>query len=102
MDKLRQASPEQLAGETFVFEDKRIPEMLFRYRARNYPETLSPAERAQWEEFRFQYLTDPEAGASITLEEYQATIARLGESAEPGQRAILDDLLAYGDALLAE
>ena len=102
MEKLRRASPEQLAAETFVFEDQRVPEMLFRYRARNYPESLSAAEHAQWEEFRFQYLTDPEAGASITLEEYQASIARLAESVQPGQRAILDDLLEYGDGLLAE
>ena len=40
MTKIRGISPEQLAKSEFRFTDSRLPEMLFRYRARNYPETL--------------------------------------------------------------
>ena len=101
MDRVRAASPEQLASESFVFEDARGPEMLFRYRARNFPGSLSDEERAQWEEHRFLYLTDPAAGASITLEQYQDTVERLSRSATPEQQAVLDQLLEYGDSLLA-
>jgi exodeoxyribonuclease-1 len=101
MDRVRAASPEQLAGESFVFEDGRCQEMLFRYRARNFPESLSDSERAQWEEQRFQYLTDAAAGGPITLEAYQDTIERLSSSATPEQQAVLDRLLEYGDGLLA-
>ncbi|GIR14560.1 MAG: hypothetical protein CM15mP25_3150 [Gammaproteobacteria bacterium] len=34
----------------FSFADQRLPEMLFRYRARNFPDTLSDEEAAQWRE----------------------------------------------------
>ncbi|MEP5766296.1 MAG: exodeoxyribonuclease I [Halieaceae bacterium] len=103
MDKIRAASPQQLANESFVFEDSRVPEMLFRYRARNFPDSLSAEETAQWEEQRFQYLTDPEAGAGITLEEYQDSIQRLSADASlaPDKQQLLAQLLEYGDALLA-
>jgi exodeoxyribonuclease-1 len=102
MDKVRAATPEALRDESFVFEDARLPEMLFRYRARNFPESLTPEESAQWEEFRFQYLTDPEAGASITMDEYHARIEALQADASlgPEQQQLLQQLLEYGDELL--
>jgi len=40
----------ELGTQTWSFDDKRLPEMLFRYRARNYPETLNEDELAQWME----------------------------------------------------
>ncbi len=103
MEQVRSASPQELAITSFPFEDGRLAEMLFRYRARNYPESLSPEEQAQWEEFRFQYLTDPDAGAGITLEDFQADIElRLADQQlEANARRLLEDLLEYGDSLLA-
>jgi exodeoxyribonuclease-1 len=103
MDRIRSSTPAQLGQHTFVFEDARLPEMLFRYRARNYPDSLSEPERAQWEEFRFQYLTDPEAGASLSMDEYHAIIdAQLAAGDLPEEkRMILQQLLAYGDELLS-
>jgi exodeoxyribonuclease-1 len=101
MDRVHAATPESLATESFVFEDPRLPEMLFRYRARNFPDSLNDAERAQWEEQRFQYLTDPEAGASITLDDFHTEIEQLSQTAPPEDQAVLDALLEYGDSLLA-
>jgi hypothetical protein len=103
MDRIRAASPQALRDESFVFDDARLPEMLFRYRARNFPDSLTPEESAQWEEFRFAYLTDPEAGASITMDAYHATIEALqaDDSLAPEQQALLQQLLDYGDELLA-
>lgn len=101
MDRVHAATPEALAAESFVFEDARLPEMLFRYRARNFPDSLNDAERAQWEEQRYQYLTDPEAGASITLDEFHTEIEQLSQTATPEHQAVLDALLEYGDSLLA-
>ncbi|MGB5397523.1 MAG: exodeoxyribonuclease I, partial [Gammaproteobacteria bacterium] len=42
MDTIRNSRAEDLASLNLSFDDKRLPEMLFRYRARNYPHTLSP------------------------------------------------------------
>lgn len=103
MERVRSATPEQLREESFVFEDARAPEMLFRYRARNYPESLDAEERARWEEYRYRYLTDPDAGAGITLERYRREIERLlaGEDLGEAERALLEELLEYGDGLLS-
>lgn len=103
MDVVRASSAEELAGGSFVFEDPRLPEMLFRYRARNFPDSLSPGERAQWEEYRFARLTEPDAGASLCMEAFQAEVESLLAAPDlaAAQRRILEDLLAYADLLLA-
>jgi exodeoxyribonuclease-1 len=102
MDRVRASSPEALAQESFSFEDARLPEMLFRYRARNHPQSLSSEELALWEEFRFQRLTDPAAGAGICMEEYQQEIERQLASGElsADQTRLMQQLLEYGDSLL--
>ena len=41
-----------LARATFRFAISRYPELLFRYRARNFPASLSPPEATRWDEFR--------------------------------------------------
>ncbi len=41
--------PAELARAPGGFEDARVDEMLFRYKARNLPQALSPAERAAWD-----------------------------------------------------
>jgi exodeoxyribonuclease-1 len=103
MDKIRACTPEQLAEQTFAFEDGRLGEMLFRYRARNYPDSLNEEEFEQWQEYRYQRLTDPEGGGSLVMEQYFALIEeKLQDDSLPqAKRQLLHELLAYGDELLA-
>ncbi len=103
MEQLREQTPEELAAGSFVFEDSRLPEMLFRYRARNYPNSLAPEELAAWEEFRYHRLTEPLSGAGYCMEEFQAEIEELMASADlsGAQQALLEQLLDYADTLLA-
>lgn len=70
MAKIRAMPPEQLAKAAFEFIDARLPAMLFRYRARNYPETLTHEEMRQWHEFCGNRLTGRLAGAGILLDDY--------------------------------
>ena len=77
MAKIRVSSPEQLAKSKFSFTDPRLPEMLFRYRARNYPETLNVDEQLRWNEFCKNRLTGRQAGASITFDAYFARLEEL-------------------------
>jgi exodeoxyribonuclease-1 len=102
MEQVRSTAPTELGTQTFSFDDARLPEMLFRYRARNYPDTLSPDEQAQWEEFRFQRLTEPGAGSSIVLEEFHELIEQLlqDETLPADKAALLQQLQVYGDTLL--
>lgn len=60
MDIIRATAPEHLAALELQFDDTRLPEMLFRYRARNYPLTLSYDENLRWREFCQGRLSDPD------------------------------------------
>ncbi|MDD1618854.1 MAG: exodeoxyribonuclease I [Methylococcaceae bacterium] len=77
MAKIRVMPPEQLAKSESSFSDSRLPEMLFRYRARNYPETLSADEQLRWKEFCMNRLTGRQAGAGITLDAYFSRLHEL-------------------------
>ncbi len=102
MARLHTLSPEALAAEQPRFQDPRLPILLFRMRARSWPETLSAAEREDWDAWRFERLTDPEAGASITIDAFDARIGELRAeaAADPGRGHLLDDLAAWGEQVM--
>jgi exodeoxyribonuclease-1 len=103
MAQVRSSSPEELRDNTFYFEDTRLAEMLFRYRARNYPEYLTEDERLQWQEYRYQRLTDPEGGGSIVLEDFLEKVQGMLDNSDVSERDqhLLEKLLDYSDHLLA-
>lgn len=71
MQEVREASPAELRDRRFVFSDARLPELLFRYRARNWPEILSSDERLQWREHcRINW----ETSDHLTLEGFQSAL----------------------------
>jgi exodeoxyribonuclease-1 len=102
MQQIREAPIEQLGQLDLPFEDRRLSEMLFRYRARNYPQTLTTEECLRWEEFRHQRLLDPHAGASITDEVFLARIKELrdGGRLTAEEKNILDELEKYRARLM--
>lgn len=103
LDWLLSRSPETLGEDagTLRFEDERLPEMLFRYRARNYPATLEGEERERWEQFRSQRLMQPKKGWR-SLETFGHELQRL--AANPDLTAekmqVLEDLHLYGESLI--
>ena len=48
MNRIGRTPARQLASLRPSFQDPRLDELFFRYRARNWPETLDPAEQARW------------------------------------------------------
>ncbi|MBD8873802.1 exodeoxyribonuclease I [Rhodanobacter sp. DHB23] len=100
---VRATPPEQLATRSFPFRDPRYAELLFRYRARNWPETLSADERERWEAFRRQRITRPTPLTTLTLDDYFATLAALrADPARQDKLPLLDQLQAWGETLAAE
>lgn len=97
---IRSAAPDELGSFSEKLQDERLKALLFRYRARHYPESLSASEQEHWQAWRYQRLTDYEAGASITLEDYFERISALME-ARPDKQSLLDELYDFGDTLLA-
>jgi exodeoxyribonuclease I len=94
MTKIRLAAPETLATKAFKFADSRLPEMLFRYRARNFPKTLSLSETLQWQNFCSARLTGDLPGTSMTFKEYFARLQALTEAGNV-DRDILAALHSY-------
>ncbi len=98
LQEVRATPPEQLGERHFPFTDPRYPELLFRYRARNWPDTLDGTESARWEAFRRQRIETATALTGLTLEDYLQTIARLraDPSLPDARRPLLDALEAWG------
>ncbi len=102
MYQVRRSTPEELASSSLKFLDKRLQEMLFRYRARNFPESLSVEEMACWRQFCYSRLTDPAQGAGLVWEEFQQRIQQLlATDLSEVQKSLMIELLAYGQSLLA-
>jgi exodeoxyribonuclease I len=58
LEIIRHTQPHNLAALDLQFDDARIKEMLFRYRGRNYPQTLNHQESLRWREFCQARLAD--------------------------------------------
>lgn len=101
--EVRGTPPDSLGQRDFAFQDPRLPELLFRYRARNWPESLDADGLARWNAYRRHRLLDAEAHAPSELERYRAEIAALRDSHSADAQTIarLDALVAWGDALEA-
>ncbi|HTV85983.1 MAG TPA: exodeoxyribonuclease I [Dyella sp.] len=100
---VRATPPDQLAQRRFDFRDTRYPELLFRYRARNWPQTLTPEERERWETFRLHRLTRPTALTAMTLADYFARLSELRhDPAHAEKHQLLDRLQAWGEQLAIE
>lgn len=102
MAQVRRLSPEELALKSFDFKDQRLPELLFRYRARNFPQSLSEVEQRQWRVFCQRRLTDASAGASLVMADLEARIAALTALPETSleQKTLLQQLQVYAQGLL--
>ena len=102
--QVRATPPAQLGTRHFPFHDARYPELLFRYRARNWPETLDIDERTRWDAFRRERLTRETPLTTLTLDAWFADIAcRRADPATSGeQRTVLDQLELWGRDLAAE
>jgi exodeoxyribonuclease-1 len=89
----------QLAQQQWPFDDERLPELLFRYRARNFPDTLSFEEQERWRIFCQQRLSDLEWGAPNTLETFVEAAAQLNITATSFQRKVLNEWQDYVQGL---
>lgn len=94
---VRSASPEQLVELAPAFEDPKLTELLFRYRARNWPATLNREERQRWDTFRRRRLTGPDCDAGICLNDYRRKLSQMAIDAHLSerQRAVVDALLDW-------
>ena len=103
LNDLLRLSPSELALARTGFDDARLTELVWRYRARNFPDTLSDAEQARWAEHRAARLMEGEGGA-LTLQGFFDRIDGLAEGVEDDERAqgVLEALYEWGEHIAPE
>jgi exodeoxyribonuclease-1 len=94
LDGLRKESPARLAAASPAFSDARLGELLFRYRARNFPETLSETEFEHWEQHRAARFYDG-AGGVRSIDQFFGEIDHLQQDADERAEQILSELYEY-------
>jgi exodeoxyribonuclease-1 len=88
-DKLKFSKARSSKGQApIVFNDPRLTELYFRYKARNWPESLDTSERKSWHQHKSQHLS-PE-----TLLSYQEHINDL-ITENPAHAAVLESLKVW-------
>ncbi len=100
IDTIRNTHVDELAGLHFNFDDPRLEEMLFRYRARNYPATLNQKERRQWNEYRKDKFINPTT-SHRTMNQFLAEIEAIQQAPDTigSQLVLLEELLKYAESI---
>jgi exodeoxyribonuclease-1 len=97
LDKVLTIPPAELGQHIWTFQDPRLQFMVFRYRARNYPDTLSQREVEQWEQDRRQRLVETQDPGYFTMRDFRAALesARMEHKESAAAQRILDQLEAW-------
>jgi exodeoxyribonuclease-1 len=101
LNQLRALPPAELAHNRMGFDDERLPELVFRYRARNFADTLTPEETERWEAHRAARLLEGEGGAR-NVDALFAEIDTLQETADERGEAVLGALYDYAEVIAPE
>ena len=101
MAQIRRSTPESLASFSPEFVDPRFSEMYFRYRARNFPQTLTDDEYERWQQYRVTRLMDPKGGGSMVFESFSQRVQELmiEHQNDAKKRGILEDLVLYAESI---
>jgi exodeoxyribonuclease-1 len=92
LQRLRRLSPRELAERQPAFDDPRLDELFFRYRARNFPETLDDGGRERWALHCSERL-------EAAIGPWQERVDTLAETADDAGQAILGALMDYAEGI---
>jgi exodeoxyribonuclease-1 len=98
LNQLRQLPADKLTASPPAFDDPRLSELLFRYRARNFPHSLSEQEQQAWQQHRAARLLQGGAGVR-TLQVLFDELDQLAESADEHGEALLGTLYDYAESI---
>jgi len=101
LNQLRELSPAELAVSRVGFDDDRLAESVFRYRARNFAQTLSADDTQRWQAHCSSRLLEGVGGVR-NVEALFARIDVLAETADERGEAILGALYDYAEMVTPE
>lgn len=94
LSDIRQAAASELTPARWPLEDQRLADMLKRYRARNFPESLNSTEQAEWRTYCRERLT-ANGRAAVTLEAFMQEIQHLQQQVSERERELLAQWQQY-------
>ncbi|HSH18768.1 MAG TPA: exodeoxyribonuclease I [Candidatus Saccharimonadales bacterium] len=97
MAAVRAADAKELKGFDPGFSDKRLQQMLVRYKARNYPSSLTDNERAAWETYKTDRLR--KAWPQF-INDLQQAEKNLTDRTDPAEQYIIEELRLYAEAVI--
>jgi exodeoxyribonuclease-1 len=100
IDTIRNTPTDELADLHFNFDDSRLEEMLFRFRARNHLTTLNDQELKRWNDFRHDKFNNP-GTSHRTMNQFLAEIEQIQQAPDTvgSQLVLLEELLAYAKSI---
>jgi len=92
--KIHQAAADKLAELKLSVSDKRFNELFFRYRARNFPETLNQNEQQKWDEYK----------QSVFDEDYFSLLDSFAEQYKDDEKnmKIIESLQQYAEMIVSQ
>jgi exodeoxyribonuclease I len=98
LDRLRRLAPGDAAWARASFDDRRLDELVFRYRARAHPDALDADGRARWARHCAARLHEG-AGGALPLAEFFERMDTLADGADERGQAILGALYDYAEQI---
>ncbi len=102
LQRLRSMSPEQLSQRAaegkLSFNDPRLDELVFRYRARNWPDSLNASEHERWQAHCVHRLHESTSGG-LTVSAFFDRLDQLNESADERGQDLLAALYDYAEQI---
>jgi exodeoxyribonuclease-1 len=93
IEAVRNADAKTLADFHPEFNDDRLSDLLLRYKARNFPQSLSEDEVGLWEQWRSERLNKQ-------LPAFISSLQRLATSTDDTQRFALEELQLWAEAVM--
>ncbi len=102
MSAVRSAKPDDLRTLEIKFSDQRLAALLPLYKARNFPQTLSPSEQKIWQQFRERRLYGGKENSRLAR--FFVRLSELkGRKDLTGEQAyLIEELELYGQSLMPD
>ena len=100
MRAVRAAGQNDLADLNLDFSDERLEKLLLRYKARNFPKSLTASERELWEDYRTKRIIEGSSG-QLSLEKFAKRLAELAATrgGDDQVQFLLQELQLYAESI---
>lgn len=96
IEKVRNASEQELADFHPIFDDERLGPLLLHYKARNYPKSLAESEMVEWEKWR-------SAKVARELPAFVASLQELAKTnTDENKIFIIQELQLWAESIASE